>query len=72
MGEAERAAMTVKASGFFGGVELEVGRAAPSRGRRVEMIASFMLDGSFVKRGSRLIEKDANVQRKQPAFLGHL
>lgn len=52
MGEAERAAMTVKASGFFG-AELDAGRAAPSRGRRVEMMASFMLDDSFVRRGSR-------------------
>lgn len=71
MGEAERVAMTVKASGFFG-AELDAGRAAPSRGRRVEMIASFMLDNSFVRRGSGWIEKDANVERKQPAFLGHL
>lgn len=48
MGDAERAAMTVKAAGCSAPLGREVGAAAASRGSREEARASFMVVDSFL------------------------
>ena len=48
MGDAERAAMTVKAAGCSAPLGREVGTAAASRGSREEARASFIVVDSFL------------------------